>query len=105
MHRFKVLTFTTILVVGLVINAQAQVCGPGCPICSGSGSSTGAILPSGTVVSTAMAISENWSPFLNYDGRNFHFGLSWIPLDWLFIAGLMIEAKTPAILVGYRWSF
>ncbi len=216
MQRFIVLTFITILVAGLVINVQAQECGPGCPICSGSGSSTGAILPSGTLVSTAMAIpngeddtgvlniragltswldlglgyglksekliwsvrfqpiaedesswkpgiifgtgsvrtggsdqsvflqltkafdfsdkvsarfsvgiasllpdlnqefflssltltvSENWSPFLSYDGRNFHFGLSWIPLDWLFIAGFMIEAKNPAILVGYRWSF
>lgn len=216
MNRFTILTFITILVVGLGINAQAQVCGPGCPVCSGSGSSTGAILPSGTMVSSAMAIpfgeddtgilniragvtswldlglgyglksekiiwsvrvqpiaedesswkpgiilgtgsvrtggsdqsvflqltkafdfnekisarfsvgiasllpdlnqefflasliltvSENWSPFLSYDGRNFHFGLSWIPIDWLFISAFMIEAKNPAILVGYRWSF
>ena len=216
MQRLIVFTFVTILVVGLVINAQAQECGPGCPICSGSGSSTGAILPSGAMVLTAMAIpngeddtgifnlragvtswldlglgygiksekliwsvrfqpiaedesswrpgiilgtgsvrtggsdqsvflqvtkafdfsekisarfsvgiasllpelnqefllagvtltvNEHWSPFLSYDGRNFHFGLSWIPIDWLFIAGFMVEAKNPAILVGYRWSF
>ncbi len=216
MQRFIVLTFITILVAGLGINVQAQECGPGCPICSGSGSSTGAILASGTMVSTVMIIpngeddtgilnlragvtswldlglgysikserliwsvrfqpiaedetswrpgiilgtgsvrtgrsdqsvflqltkavdfsekisarfsvgiasllpdlnqefllanltmtvSERWSPFLSYDGRSFHFGLSWIPIDWLFIAGFMVEAKNPAILVGYRWSF
>jgi hypothetical protein len=216
MQRFIVLTFITILVAGLGINVQAQECGPGCPICSGSGSSTGAILASGTMVSTVMIIpngeddtgilnlragvtswldlglgysiksekliwsvrfqpiaedetswrpgiilgtgsvrtgrsdqsvflqltkafdfsekisarfsvgiasllpdlnqefllasltmtvSERWSPFLSYDGRSFHFGLSWIPIDWLFIAGFMIEAKYPAVLAGYRWSF
>jgi hypothetical protein len=197
---------------GLVINAPAQECGPGCPICSGSGSSTGALLSSGAMVSTIMSIpngedetavlnlraglaswldiglgytvkskepiwsvrfqpiaedksswrpavilgtgsvqtqsvfiqftkafdfseeiavrfsigaasllpeldqayflanltmnvTECWSPFSSYDGRNFHLGLSWIPKDWLFIAGLMVEMKFPAILVGYRWSF
>lgn len=57
------------------------------------------------LASLTMTVVECWSPFLSYDGRNFHFGLSWIPVDWLFIAGLMIEAKNPAILIGYRWSF
>jgi hypothetical protein len=52
-----------------------------------------------------MTVTERWSPFLSYDGRNFHLGLSWMPNDWLFIAGLMVETKIPAILVGYRWSF
>ena len=52
-----------------------------------------------------MTVKEYWSPFLSYDGRNFHVGLSWIPKDWLFIAGLMVEMKFPAILAGYRWSF
>lgn len=208
--------FIFILSLGLVINAPAQECGPGCPICSGSGSSSGALLPSGILISTIMSIpagedetgvfnlragatsrldlglgytvkskkliwsarwqplaeddsslrpaiilgtgsvqtggsdqsifiqltkafdfseklsarfsigaasllpelnqryflanltmtvTERWSPFLSYDGRNFHFGLSWIPNDWLFIAGLMVETKIPAFLVGYRWSF
>jgi hypothetical protein len=208
-----VLTF--VIILGLVIYAPAQECGPGCPVCSGSGSSTGALLPSGTMVSTIMSIptgedetavlnlragvtswldvglgytvktrepiwsvriqpikedesswkpavilgsgsvqtggsdqsvfvqltkafefsegiaarfsigaasllpdlnqgfflagltltvTECWNPFLSYDGRNFHLGLSWIPKDWLFIAGLMVEMKFPAILVGYRWS-
>jgi hypothetical protein len=49
-----------------------------------------------------MTAKECWSPYISFDGLNFHFGLSWIPTDWLFIAGLMVEAKHPAFLVGYR---
>jgi len=52
-----------------------------------------------------MTVTERWSPFLSYDGRNFHFGLSWLPNDRLFIAGFFVEMKTPAVLVGYRWSY
>jgi len=214
MKKFTVLI--SILILGLVIKTHAQQCGPGCPVCSGSGRSTGALLPSGTLISTiiflpngedetgvlnlragvtswldvglgytfksekpiwsvrlqplaedesslrpgvilgtgsvqtggsdqsvfiqvtkafefsekfaarfsiglasllpdldqgyflvnlTMTVTERWSPFLSYDGRNFHLGLSWMPNDWLFIAGLMVETKIPAILVGYRWSF
>ena len=214
MQRFIVLIFITVLV--LVINAPAQECGPGCPVCSGSGSSTGALLPSGTLVSTIMSIpngedetavlnlragvaswldvglgyaaksnkaiwsvrvqplaedesswrpavilgtgsvqtggsdqslflqvtkafefsekfsarfsigvaslspdfdreyflagltmtiTECWSPFLSYDGINFHLGLSWIPIDWLFITGFIVEMKDPAILIGHRLNF
>lgn len=196
--------------------SPAQVCGPGCPVCSGSGQSTGALLSPKTLVSTAMAIpngedetgvfnfragvsswldvglgytiksdkfiwsvrlqplseneetwrpavivgtgsiqtgksdqsafiqltkafefseafsarfsvgaatllpdfdqeyflagitmtiTEKWSPFVNYDGINYHSGLSWIPYDWLFVTGLMVEMKNPAIMVGFRWGF
>jgi hypothetical protein len=52
-----------------------------------------------------LTVTERWNPFLSYDGRNFHVGLSWIPKDWLFVAGLIVEMKYPAILVGNRWSF
>jgi hypothetical protein len=52
-----------------------------------------------------VTVTECWSPFLSYDGPNFHLGLSWIPKDWLFITALVVEMKFPAILVGYRWSF
>ncbi len=214
MSRFVVLIFIICLV--FASNAAAQQCGPGCPVCSGSGSSTGALLSSGTLISTVMSIptgedetgvfnlragvtswldlgfgytvkskkliwsarlqpltedesswrpaiilgtgsvqtgksdqsifiqltkafdfsekfsarfsigaasllpeldkgyflasltmtvTERWSPFLSFDGLNFHLGLSWIPTDWLFIAGLILEMKFPAILVGYRYSF
>ncbi len=53
-RNFMVFIFT--IGFGLVINAPAQQCGPGCPVCSGSGSSTGALLPSGTMVSTIISI-------------------------------------------------
>jgi len=212
----RFLVFIFIVSFGLVSSASAQQCGPGCPICSGSGSSTGALLHSGTLISTGMfipegedeagvlnlragvtpwldlgfgytveskkliwsvrlqplaeeesswrpgvilgtgsvqtggsdqsvfiqltkafdfsekfsarfsigvagllpdmdrgyflanltmTVTERWSPFLSYDGRNFHFGLSWLPNDQLFIAGFLVEMKTPAVLVGYRWIF
>jgi len=205
-----------ILLFGLAVISPAQVCGPGCPVCSGSGQSTGALLSPKSFVSTAMAIpngedetgvfnlragvsswldvglgytvksdkfiwsvrlqplseneetwrpgiivgtgsvqtgrsdqsafiqatkafefseifsvrlsvgaatllpnfdqeyflagitmtvTEQWSPFFNYDGINYHAGLSWIPYDWLFVTGLMVEMKNPAIMVGFRWGF
>jgi len=212
----RLIVFFFVISLGFTINAAAQQCGPGCPVCSGSGSSTGALLPSGTLISTVMfiptgedetgvfnlragvtswldlglgytmksekliwsvrwqplaedesswrpgiilgtgsvqtgksdqsifiqltkafefseslsarfsigtasllpkldkryflasltmTITESWSPYLSYDGLNFHLGLSWIPTDRLFIAGIMVEMKYPAVLVGYRWSF
>jgi hypothetical protein len=52
-----------------------------------------------------MTVTENWSPFFSYDGINYHVGLSWIPDDWLFATGLLVEMKDPAILVGFRWGF
>ncbi|TKJ40676.1 hypothetical protein CEE37_06855 [candidate division LCP-89 bacterium B3_LCP] len=39
---------------------------------------------------------EKYSIFANYDGRNFHEGLSWIPLDWLTVSLLLIESSSPA---------
>lgn len=213
---YRYLMLFVILLLGLAINSPAQVCGPGCPICSGTGASTGALLAARSMVTTGMAIpdgedetgvfnlragitswldmglgyavksdkliwsvrlqplsedesswrpaivlgtgsvqtggsdqslflqvtkafefseqfsarfsvgmasllpdlrknyllagitltvTENWSPFVSYDGINYHAGLSWIPLDWLFITGYLVEMKNPAILVGYRVSF
>lgn len=205
-----------VFLFGAAVFSPGQVCGPGCPVCSGSGQSTGALLSPKTFVSTAMAIpngedetgvfnfragvsswldvglgytvksnkfiwsvrllplsenkeswrpaiivgtgsvqtggsdqsafiqvtkalefseifsvrlalgaatllpdfdqeyflagitmtvTERWSPFFNYDGINYHAGLSWIPYDWLFVTGLMVEMKNPAIMVGFRWGF
>jgi hypothetical protein len=210
------LSIAFVIILGFVVNAPAQVCGPGCPVCSGSGQSTGALISPGTFVSTAMAIqngedetsvlnfragvtswldvglgytvksdkfiwsvrlqpiseneeswrpavilgtgsvqtggsdqsafiqvtksfefsevfsarfsvglatllpdfnkeyilagltmtiTERWSPFINYDGINYHAGLSWIPYDWLFVTGLLVEMKDPSIMVGFRWGF
>lgn len=213
---YRNLIIVAAILLGLAVNSSAQVCGPGCPVCSGSGQSTGALISPGTLISTAMAIpggndetgvlnfragitswldiglgytvksdkfiwsirlepiSENegswrpavilgtgsvqtggsdqsafiqvtkafefseifsarfsigaasllpdfdkeyflagitmtitecWSPFFNYDGINYHVGLSWIPYDWLFVSVLMVEMKNPAIMVGFRWGF
>ena len=205
-----------IVIFGFAVSSPAQVCGPGCPVCSGSGQSTGALISPGTLISTAIAIpggedetavfnfragvtswldvglgymvksdkfiwsfrlqplseneeswrpavilgtgsvqtgrsdqsafiqvtkafefseifsarffigtatllpdfdkeyflagitmtvTERWSPFFNYDGINYHLGLSFIPNDWLFVTGLLVEMKNPAIMVGFRWGF
>jgi hypothetical protein len=50
------------------------------------------------------AIKEKWSVFSSYDGTNYHFGLSWIPTERLLISTLLVEAKDPAISLGYRWK-
>ncbi len=213
---YKFLSIFVCLLFGAVIISHAQVCGPGCPVCSGTGASTGALLPSRSIVATGMAIpngedetgvfnirggvtpwldlgvgygvkadkliwsvrlqplsedesswrpaiilgtgsvqtggsdqslflqvtkafefseqfsarfslgmaslmpefkknyllagitlavTEYWSPFFSYDGINYHAGLSWIPLNWLFITGYLVEMKYPSILVGYRMNF
>ena len=214
MHRNLIMV--VVMLFGFAVLSPAQVCGPGCPVCSGSGQSTGALLSPGTFISTAMSIpggedetsvfnvragvsfwldlglgytvksekliwsvrlqpvsedeeswkpgvivgtgsvqtggsdqsafvqvtksfefgeifstrfsagiatllpdfdkeyflagitltvTEQWSPFFNYDGINYHVGLSWIPYDWLFVTGLMVETKNPAIMIGFRWGF
>ena len=51
------------------------------------------------------SIAEKFSPFVNFDGRNFHEGFAWIPLEWLTIAVILIESKDPAISVGIKRSF
>jgi len=51
-----------------------------------------------------LTITEKWSPFLSYDGNNFHPGLSWIPVDWLSLGFIIVESKEPAISVGFRYS-
>ena len=50
-----------------------------------------------------LTVTERFSPFVRYDGRNFHLGLSWIPTDRLTVAGLYIETSDPALSLGYRW--
>ena len=51
-YRFFVIS----IVFVLSVNSLAAQCGPGCPVCSGTGHSTGALLPSRTLVSSAIAI-------------------------------------------------
>lgn len=211
----KLLILGSVILLGMSISIFGQECGPGCPICSGSGNSTGALLSSGSTLASflsipggeeengvmnfraginswldmglgytikakkplwsirlqilkevessfkpslilgtgsvqtgksdqslffyvsksvdlnelisarlsvggaglipeldkayflstlTLTITENWSPFINYDGRNFHYGLSFIPADWFFVGLLMVESKSPSILIGTRWN-
>jgi hypothetical protein len=50
-----------------------------------------------------LTVTERWSPFISYDGINLHPGLSWLPTDWLTIAGILVESKDPALSVGLRY--
>jgi len=49
-----------------------------------------------------MSIAERFSFFVNFDGINFHEGISWIPTDWLTISALLIESKDIAISIGIK---
>ena len=49
------------------------------------------------------SIFERFSVFVNYDGRSFHEGTSWIPLDWLTVSILMVETEYPAISAAFKW--
>ena len=54
------------------------------------------------LASITTLIVEKISPFVNYDGINFHEGLAWIPLEWLTVSVLLIESKDPAISFGIK---
>ncbi|MCK4754188.1 MAG: hypothetical protein KAS58_03085 [Calditrichia bacterium] len=54
--------------------------------------------------SITTSIAEKFSPFVSYDGINFHEGLAWIPLEWLTISALLIESKDPALSIGIKYS-
>ena len=51
------------------------------------------------------SIAEKYSPFITFDGVEFHEGFAWIPLDWLTISALLIESKDPAFSFGINHSF
>jgi len=52
-----------------------------------------------------LTVTEQWSPFVSYNGINLHPGISWMPVDWLTIVGILVESKNPAISVGFRNRF
>lgn len=51
-----------------------------------------------------VTITDSLSPFLIYDGLSIHYGLSFIPFDWLSAGILMVEAKYPSFMIGFRWG-
>jgi len=42
---------------------------------------------------------ERYAVFANYDGKSFHEGISWIPLNWLTLSFLMVETEFLAISI------
>ncbi|MBF0429822.1 MAG: hypothetical protein HQK83_00975 [Fibrobacteria bacterium] len=57
------------------------------------------------VAGLTLTVTERVSPFVSFDGKNLHFGLAWIPVDWMTIGGLLVESKYAAVSLGFRWSF
>lgn len=51
-----------------------------------------------------VTFTEKFSAFVNYDGRNIHPGISWIPIDWLTVSALLIESRDFALSAGIRWN-
>jgi hypothetical protein len=51
-----------------------------------------------------LTITEKFSAFVNYDGRNIHPGISWIAMDWLTVSALLIEGREFAFSTGIRWK-
>jgi len=45
---------------------------------------------------------ERYALFANYDGKSFHEGISWIPLDWLSLSFLMVETEFPAFSIVFK---
>ncbi len=57
------------------------------------------------IAGITLSVIEKFSPFASFDGENFHYGLAWIPLNWLTIGGLLVEGEYFAISLGFRYSF
>ena len=51
------------------------------------------------------SIYEKYSPFVSYDGINFHEGIAWIPLDWITVSAMLVESEEPALSVGIKYGF
>ncbi len=48
------------------------------------------------------SFDERYAAFANYDGKSFHEGISWIPLDWLTLSFMMVETEFPAISIVFK---
>ena len=58
-----------------------------------------------TLAGLTLTVTDKWSPFISYDGINYHPGLMWLPFDWLNIAGIYVESEEPAVSAGFRSTF
>lgn len=50
-----------------------------------------------------VTFNEKLSAFLNYDGRNFHPGVSWEAGEWLTLSAYLIESREFALAAGVRF--
>lgn len=51
-----------------------------------------------------LRLKERVSAFLNYDGRNFHPGVSWEAAGWLTLSFFLVESREFAFAAGVRFS-
>ncbi len=51
------------------------------------------------------SLVERYAVFADYDGKSFHEGVSWIPLDWLSLSFLMVETEFPTVSIVFKRSF
>ena len=58
-----------------------------------------------TLAGLTLTVTDKWSPFISYDGINYHPGLMWLPFDWLNIAGIYVGSEEPAVSAGFRSTF
>jgi len=58
-----------------------------------------------TLAGFTLTVTDKWSPFVSYDGNNYHPGLMWLPVDWFNLAGIYVESEEPAVSAAFRFTF
>ena len=58
-----------------------------------------------TLAGLTLTVTDKWSPFVSYDGTNYHPGLMWLPVDWFNVSCIYVEAEEPAVYAGFRLTF
>ncbi|UCE19834.1 MAG: hypothetical protein JSV84_05700 [Gemmatimonadota bacterium] len=85
----KVFAVCVIVLFGLLNCPEAQECGPSCPVCSGSGDNTGALLTPRTLLATVMYLPTGEE---EKGVSNLRYGV----VPWLDVGiGYTIEAEKP----------
>ena len=48
----------------------------------------------------SFTFKEKFTPFVNFDGINFHEGFAWTATDWLSAGFMLVESKYPTLTVN-----
>ena len=112
MNRRMIVLFCFLMFFCFTGLSRAQGCGPFCPVCSGSGSSTGALVAPGTIIPNILYIpnGEEETGVINFRGGIF----SWLDLGlgytikeekpiWSARVQLITEVESgwrPALMLG-----